>query len=57
MLNCDARLATDPAGLASRLADLLAVDPDRVRQWLFARCAQEALHDPTTREPARRLAL
>jgi streptomycin 6-kinase len=57
MLNCDARLATDPAGLATRMADLLDVDPDRVRQWLFARCAQEALHDHTMREPARRLAL
>jgi streptomycin 6-kinase len=56
ILNCDARLAIDPAGLARRMADLLDVEPDRVRHWLFARCAQEALHDPTMREPARRLA-
>ncbi|HEY2652944.1 MAG TPA: aminoglycoside phosphotransferase family protein [Solirubrobacteraceae bacterium] len=56
MLNCDQRLATDPEGLAERMAALLDVDPARVRLWLFARCAQESLHDPTMREPARRLA-
>ncbi len=56
MLNCDARLGGDPAGLASRLADLLDLDPERVRLWLFARCAQESLHDVTMRGPARRLA-
>jgi streptomycin 6-kinase len=56
MLNCDQRLATDPAGLARRMAALLDLDPDRVRLWLFTRCAQEALHDPTMRAPARRLA-
>jgi streptomycin 6-kinase len=56
MLNCDERLASDPAGLAGRMADLLDLDRDRVRLWLFARCAQESLHDPTMRAPARRLA-
>jgi streptomycin 6-kinase len=56
MLNCDERLATDPRGLAQRMAHLLDLDPDRVRLWLFARCAQESLHDLTMREPARRLA-
>ncbi|MGI8429138.1 MAG: aminoglycoside phosphotransferase family protein [Solirubrobacteraceae bacterium] len=56
MLNCDERLATDPLGLARRMAELLGVDPARVRLWLFARCAQESLHDLTMREPARRLA-
>jgi streptomycin 6-kinase len=56
MLNCDERLATDPGGLARRMADLLDLDPERVRLWLFARCAQESLHDLTMREPARRLA-
>jgi streptomycin 6-kinase len=55
MLNCDERLAADPAGLAQRMASLLEVDPQRVRQWLFARCVQESLHDPSMREPARRL--
>lgn len=56
MLNCDERLASDPKRLADRMADLVDLDPDRVRLWLFARCAQESLHDPTMREPARRLA-
>ena len=56
MLNCDERLAADPAGLSDRMASLLELDADRVRLWLFARCAQESLHDLTMREPARRLA-
>ena len=56
MLNCDERLATDPVGLSKRLAMLLELDPERVRLWLFARCAQESLEDVTMREPARRLA-
>jgi streptomycin 6-kinase len=56
MLNCDERLASDPAGLAGRMAELLDLDRERVRLWLFARCAQEALHDRTMRALARRLA-
>jgi streptomycin 6-kinase len=56
MLNCDERLASDPTGLAGRMADLLDLDRDRVRLWLFARCAHESLHDLTMRAPARRLA-
>jgi streptomycin 6-kinase len=56
MLNCDERLTTDPAALARRMAGLLGLDPVRVKLWLFARCTQESLHDPTMREPARRLA-
>ena len=56
MLNCDERLAADPEGLARRMAELLDLDADRVRLWLFARCAQESLYDMPTRELARRLA-
>lgn len=56
MLNCDDRLATDPVGLTTRMAELLEVDARRVRLWLFARCAQESLHDFTMRELAHRLA-
>jgi streptomycin 6-kinase len=56
MLNCDGRLATDPVGLARRMAGLLDLDPDRVTRWLFARVGQEALGDATMREPARLLA-
>jgi streptomycin 6-kinase len=56
MLNCDARLVADPTGLTQRMAGLVDLDPQRVRLWLFARCAQESLHDLTMREMARRLA-
>jgi streptomycin 6-kinase len=56
MLNCDARLVADPTDLAHRMAGLLDLDPQRVRLWLFARCAQESLHDLTMRGLARRLA-
>jgi streptomycin 6-kinase len=56
MLNCDQRLAANPGGLAQRMAALLDLDPERVRLWLFARCAQESLHDLTMRQPAQRLA-
>ena len=56
MLNCDERLASDPVGLARRMAGLLDLDPVRVTRWLFARCAQEALDDLSMRDPARRLA-
>jgi len=56
MLNCDERLATDPVGLAGRMAELLEVDRERVRLWLFARCAQESIDDVAMREPARQLA-
>jgi streptomycin 6-kinase len=55
MLNCDERLASDPVGLARRMAGLVDLDPERVRLWLFTRCAQESLHDLTMRGPARRL--
>ncbi len=56
MLNCDERLTTDPARLTERMASLLDLDAERVRLWLFARCAQESVEDPTMRETARRLA-
>jgi streptomycin 6-kinase len=56
MLNCDERLEADPEGLAQRMADLLDLDSARVKLWLFARCAQESLHDLSMREPARLLA-
>jgi streptomycin 6-kinase len=55
MLNCPERLAADPVGLATRMAELTGVDPERVRLWLQARCAQEAHRDPSLREAVRRL--
>jgi len=46
MLNFPDRLLADPAGLARRMADLLDLDDDRVRAWLFARCVQESWDQP-----------
>jgi streptomycin 6-kinase len=56
ILNCDRRLADDPAGMANRMADLCEVEAERVRLWLFARCAQESPHYPSLRDAALRLA-
>jgi streptomycin 6-kinase len=56
MLDCNQRLAADPAGLASRMADPCELDADRVRLWLFARCAQESPNYPALGDLARRLA-
>ena len=56
MLNFPGRLATDPGGLADRMAGLLDLDPRRVRLWLFARCVQESVEDPDLREVAAKLA-
>jgi len=56
MLNCEDRLAADPAALAARMAGLAGVDVARARQWLFARAVQESICSPLMREVARRLA-
>jgi streptomycin 6-kinase len=55
LLNC-VRLRTDPIGLTHRMADLLDLDRVRLRQWLFARCAQESLDQPDLLETAAQLA-
>jgi streptomycin 6-kinase len=55
MLNCEQRLATDPDGLAQRMAALCELETDRVRLWLFARCVQESRHRPDLAIVARRL--
>jgi streptomycin 6-kinase len=52
LLNCDQRLVSDPVGLAHRMADLLDLDRDRLRLWLFARCVQESLDEPWLTEVA-----
>jgi streptomycin 6-kinase len=57
MLNCEGRLAADPAGLANRMAGLAGVDAGRVRQWLFARSVQESVGWPLMHAVAKRLAL
>jgi streptomycin 6-kinase len=46
MLNFPDRLAADPAGFVLRMARLLDLDDERLRQWLFARCVQESIDQP-----------
>lgn len=46
MLNFPDRLAADAVGFASRMADLLDLDAERLRQWMFARCVQESVDQP-----------
>jgi streptomycin 6-kinase len=41
LLNCAARLRSDPHGIIRRISDLLGVDHQRVRLWTFARAAAE----------------
>jgi streptomycin 6-kinase len=55
MLNVP-RLHTDPIGLAERLAELLDLDADRLRRWLFARCAVEAIGDRELQAVMKQLA-
>jgi streptomycin 6-kinase len=56
MLNCEDRLAADPAALATRMAELAEVDVGRVRLWLFARSVQESISSPLMRQVAGQLA-
>ena len=50
LLNCMERLRSTPTDTIQRFADLLGVDGERVRSWLFARMAAEPrdnwTHDP-----------
>jgi streptomycin 6-kinase len=45
LFNCPARLRADPRGTVHRFADLLGVDRERVRLWMFARAASEPRDD------------
>jgi len=56
LLNCDERLHADPVGFVRRIADLLALDPDRLVLWLFARCVVESVDWPTLAPIARLVA-
>jgi len=56
MLNCEDRLAADPAGLADRMAGLAGIDAGRARQWLFARSVQESIGWPLMGQVASQLA-
>ena len=46
MLNFPGRLAADPSGFVRRMADLLDLDAERLRQWLFARCVLASVDQP-----------
>jgi len=41
LFNCKGRMLTDPDATIRRFADLLEVDNERVRRWMFARAAAE----------------
>lgn len=58
LLNCEARLRADPEATIRRFADLLEVDNERVRLWMFARVAAESrdMWDDDSLALARRLA-
>jgi streptomycin 6-kinase len=56
LLNCETRLQADPLAFVRRMAELLELDPDRLRLWLFARCVQESPSWPGLADIARRVA-
>ncbi len=53
LLNCDARLRSDPVGTITRVADLLELDHERIRLWTFARAAAESRDDWTDEGPVQ----
>lgn len=56
MLNFPGRLAADPSSFVRRMADLLELDAERLRQWLFARCVLGSVDQPHLRSAAVALA-
>jgi streptomycin 6-kinase len=56
LYNCRDRMEQDPFALVRRFADLLELDPHRLRRWLFARCVQESIDSPWLCPVAQRLA-
>ncbi len=46
MLNFPGRLRANATGFVQRMADLLDLDAERLRRWLFARCVQESIDRP-----------
>ena len=45
--NCRARMLAAPRDTIERVADLLALDAERVRRWMFARAAADPRPDWT----------
>jgi streptomycin 6-kinase len=59
LFNCPARMRADANGTIRRFSDLLGVDNERVRLWMFARAAAEPREnwaDQDTLALARQLA-
>jgi streptomycin 6-kinase len=56
LLNFPERLEADPMAFADRIAELLELDVERLRQWLFARCVIESPHTPALARVACALA-
>lgn len=59
LFNCRARLRSDPDGTIGRFAELLRLDRERIRLWMFARAAAEPRsnwNDNELMSIARRLA-
>lgn len=50
LFNCSARLSGSPHATIRHLADLLSVDHERVRLWVFARATAEPREDWSNRE-------
>jgi streptomycin 6-kinase len=56
LLNCAGRLHDNPSRLIARMADLLDLDRDRLRLWMFARCVLESPDWPGLADIAVQLA-
>lgn len=50
LINCESRLFADPLKTVRRMADLLEIDYDRLRLWIFARAAADPRDDWGKRE-------
>ena len=55
MLNSDQRLHADPVAFTRHTSELLRLDAERLRLWLFARCVQESAECPELANIARRI--
>jgi streptomycin 6-kinase len=56
MLNCDQRLHADPLGFTRHMAQLVQLDAERLRLWLFARCVVESAEIPELADVAHQTA-
>ena len=55
LINFPERLEADTVGFTDALADLLELDAEHVRLWLFARCVIESIDWPGLDRVARAL--